>query len=761
MKSMNLSPIAACAMFVMSGAFAQTPEELNTVVVTGVADSVGAQSMHSNDLLSKKATSSSTGDLLQSIPGMYIYNTGGVSGLPMAHGLGDDRMKVTVDGMDLFPACPNHMNSPLSYIDPTKVESITVYTGVSPVSVSSDSLGGAVIVTPAKPRFADAGTLLTSGEVGAFYRSNGDSFGADAKATVATDRFSLTYTGSGARSGDYSAAGDFKSNAQYAGGQYGVPTLPLDVVGSTFYKAFNQELAFAFKNGTNLVELKVGVQHIPYEGFVNQYMDMLSNKSTQTSLRYEGKFEWGDIDAQVYHQSVEHYMNFGEDREFWYPSMVSGKYTVAGMPMNTASDTTGAKAKISKVLSDTALLVSGFDVLQYRLNDWWPPAPDSSAPGGVDPSGMMGPNQYQNIHNGQRDVYSVFGEVENRYSNKFSSIIGLRAEVVRESTDAVTSAYCTNPSSMCMVTYSVPYPYTTNQSRQNNNWDASALFKYAPDAGSNYQFGISRNAKAPNLYELYAWTSNEGMGLNMMTAPMNNFVGDGNGYVGNPDLKPEVANKISLDAAWHDVDETVWGIRFSPYYSYVQNYIAAQCAPVSVLGYASDCKTGQYNILQYVNQNARIYGADLSSKLRLGVSQTFGAFSVSDVLSYVRGKNETTGDNLYNMMPLNFKVALNEKIGLWSNSVEAQFVDAKTDVSAAQNEATTPGYSLINLKSTWSDKKYSVSFGLDNALNKFYYLPLGGAYIGQGVTMLINGNNTASAVPGMGRSFYTRFTAMF
>ncbi|TDK68058.1 TonB-dependent receptor [Sapientia aquatica] len=761
MNLLKLSPIAACAMLTVSGALAQTSGEISTVVVTGVINKTGSQTITDNDLLSKKATSSSTGDLLQSIPGMYIYNTGGVSGLPMAHGLGDDRMKVTIDGMDLFPACPNHMNSPLSYIDPTKVDSVTVYTGVSPVSVSSDSLGGAVIVTPLKPQFATAGALLTNGEIGAFYRSNGDASGADAKVTLATDQFSLSYTGSGAKSGDYSAAANFKSAVQYAGGQPNVPTLPLDVVGSTFYKAFNHELAMALMSGTNLLELKVGVQHIPYEGFVNQYMDMLSNKSTQTSLRYEGKFDWGNFDAQVYHQNVDHYMNFGEDRQFLYQSMVSGKYTVAGMPMNTVSNTTGVKAKISKPLSDNALLVSGIDVLQYHLNDWWPPAPDSSAPGGVDPSGMMGPNQYQNIHNGERDVYSAFAEIENRYSEKLSSIIGIRAETVRARTDAITSAYCTSQSSNCMVMYSVPYPYTTNQSRQDNNWNASALFNYLPSAQSSYQFGVSRNAKAPNLYQLYAWTSNEGTGLNMMTAPMNNFIGDGNGYVGNPNLKSEVANKVSLDANWHDADEAVWGVRFSPYFTYVQNYIAGQCAPPSILGNTSDCKTGEYNILEYVNQNARIYGADLSSKVRLGVSPTFGTFSVSNVLSYVRGKNETTGDHLYNMMPLNVKVSLNEKIALWSNTVEIQFVDAKTDISSVQNEVATPGYSLLNLKSTWSDEKYSISFGIDNALNKFYYQPLGGAYMGQGVTMFINGNNTVSAVPGMGRSFYSRLTAKF
>ena len=50
---------------------------------------------------------------------------------------------------------------------------------------------------------------------------------------------------------------------------------------------------------------------------------------------------------------------------------------------------------------------------------------------------------------------------------------------------------------------------------------------------SDIEFGLARKVRSPNLYERYTWSTTT------MAALMNNFVGDGNGYVGNIDLKPE------------------------------------------------------------------------------------------------------------------------------------------------------------------------------------------------------------------------------
>ena len=72
-----------------------------------------------------------TAQLLKGMPGVSLYGAGGVSSLPVFHGFADDRLRIKIDGMDLISACANHMNPPLSYIDPTNIDSIKLYGGIT------------------------------------------------------------------------------------------------------------------------------------------------------------------------------------------------------------------------------------------------------------------------------------------------------------------------------------------------------------------------------------------------------------------------------------------------------------------------------------------------------------------------------------------------------------------------------------------------------------------------------------------------------
>ncbi|CAK0758958.1 hypothetical protein CCP4SC76_3060027 [Gammaproteobacteria bacterium] len=105
----------------------------------------------------RRAATSDTALLLDGVPGVSLYGGGGVSSLPAIHGMADDRVNVLVDGIKLMSACPNHMNAPLSYIDPTHLSNIKVLAGITPVSVGGDSIGGTVQVNSAAPEFAQAG----------------------------------------------------------------------------------------------------------------------------------------------------------------------------------------------------------------------------------------------------------------------------------------------------------------------------------------------------------------------------------------------------------------------------------------------------------------------------------------------------------------------------------------------------------------------------------------------------------------------------
>ncbi len=761
---LTMNPLVVALAFA-PGAFAAEPVALPEIQVKAEKlqslPSLTHSSLDESDLTRLRTQTSDTAKMLDGLPGVSLFGAGGVSSLPVIHGMNDDRVRVKVDGMDLISACPNHMNSPLSYIDPTNVGSVNVFAGITPVSVGGDSIGGTILVDSAAPEFARAGEgTLTKGQAGAFYRSNGNAKGGNLSATIAGENLGVTYNGSTAESGDYKAAKAFKPAGPAARDR---GWLAGDVVGSSRYKSENQSLGFAMRNDNHVVDLKFGWQNIPYEGFPNQRMDMLGNTAHQANLRYTGRFDWGDLEARAYHETVKHYMDFGNDKQFAYGPNPPSTIVAPGMPMYTDGKTTGALVKANLLLSERDILRMGGEAQRYRLNDWWPPSPSSLAGmvSGMPPApatwGGMAPNTFWNINNGQRDRLGLFAEWEARWNPQWLTLLGARAEQVKMDTGPV-QGYNT-----MMAGYSVSANAFNARSRQrtDNNLDLSALARYSQDATRTFEFGYALKTRSPNLYERYSWSQN-GMALEM-----NNFVGDGNGYLGNPDLKPEQAHTLSATADWHDADRAR-EFKATPYYTYVSNYIdAIRCTGSGMMmnalcgGAANNTATNKFVDLQFANQSARLYGVDISGHMPLARADGWGEFTFSGVLNYVNGKNQTTGDNLYNIMPLNTRLAVAQKIGSWDNSVELQLVDAKSSVSNIRQEVKTGGYGLLNLHSSYEWKQARFDVGMENALNKFYSMPLGGAYVGQGMTMGFNSVPWGITVPGMGRSIYAGMTVKF
>lgn len=760
-KRMTLA--AAIAALPFAAAAAETA--LQEVVVSAEKDASGATRVDKADLQTLRSATSDTATLLRDVPGMSFQGSGGVSSLPIIHGLADDRLRVKVDGMDLISACPNHMNPALSYLDPSQVGSLKVYAGLAPVSVGGDSIGGSIVAETAPPVFAAPGQgSLFTGEVGAYYRSNGGATGGNLAATYATESFNMSYTGAVAKSDNYKAGGDFKdhyfgaSNATNLYQQYtGRPghTLPLDEVGSTAYNTRNHTLGVAFKGGNHLFEAKFGYQDLPYQLWPNQRMDMLGNEQNRLNLRYLGSRDWGVLEARFYHEKVDHFMDFGADKKFYYtgggnpdnsgaPCSPQSGTCAWGMPMYTASKNTGAIVKADVNLSQRDLLRVGGEYQRYRLDDWWPPS-----------GAGMWPGTFWNVNNGERDRTALFGEWEKRHDPQWMTLAGLRYEQVKMDTGNVVGY---NPAGSGNQGRDANNFNALSHKKTDNNWDMTLLARYTPSATQDIEFGFAHKTRSPNLHERYAWSTWT------MAALMVNWVGDGNGYVGNLDLKPEKANTLSATFDWHAADRA-WEFKATPYYTRVSDYIdaiqwdATANAPRTVL------QTGQFTVLKFMNQDARLYGLDLSGKMPLGKTG-LGDFGLKGLLNYTNGKNLDTGDELYNIMPLNAKLTLTHKRAGWDNAIELIMVKSKTDVSDVRNEMKTPGYSLINLRGSYSWKQTRIDFGVENLFDKLYYLPLGGAYTGQGSTM--SSSTTAATtpkwgtpVPGMGRSLYAGVNVKF
>ncbi|WP_036307757.1 TonB-dependent receptor [Methylophilus sp. 5] len=705
--------------------------------------------VHANGIQRQSVSTSDTAKLLEDIPGVSTSAAGGISSLPTIHGFADDRNRTLVDGMDLMSACPNHMNPALSFINPGQVKSIQVYTGVAPVSAGGDSIGSTIQVNSARPRFAnDDQDFLTFGQLGTFYRSNGAARGGNLAVGTATRQFSLAYTDSYADANNYQAAGNFKK-----------PILKItptedrpgekEVASSGFRRSRNRELGLAWNlNDQHLLELKWGEQSIDWEGFPNQRMDMVSsepdsstgsymlntkkpaNVNRNLNFHYLGSFDWGEFETRYFHQDTHHSMD-----------MLRSRYIAMYMPMLSDAETDGGNVKANIVLNPRDTLRVGAEFQNYRLDDWWP---------ALDAGPAMGPNSFWNIRNGRRDRLSVYSEWEAVWDPAWVTLLGLRTDRVKASVGQVQGYSATY--NVDGFGFGATRFNNGDRSQVNQHYDLTALVKYQPDHNQSYELGFARKTRSPNLYELYAWSANT------MAALMNNFAGDGNGYVGNPDLKPEVAYTLSLGADWHDASREKWFVKTTAYATYVNNYIDAKRLQNSVSA-GSGCNgtnvtaTNCYVLLQYQNVDAMLYGLDLSGSYQLGSVPHVGSFSTSGVISYVRGNNETTGGHLYHMMPINAKAALQHQLGKWTNRLEVQSVAEKERVSEVRNEMVTPGYSIYHLRSSYAWQHARLDLSIENLFNKYYLLPLGGAYVAEGNSMRTGGAAYYGMnVPGMGRS---------
>ncbi|MFT8719203.1 MAG: TonB-dependent receptor [Acetobacter sp.] len=649
--------------------------------------------------------SADTSSLFRHSLGFSAYSAGGVSALPVLNGMADDRVATIVDGMRIASACPNHMNPALSYVDPDSVSKAEAIAGITPVSIGGDSTGGSIVVERRDPLFAEHGKLLVTGHVRGDYRSNGGGSGASGTITVANDTWSLRYTGSYAHASNYRTGGNGKQ------------------VRSTSYLTFNHAVTAGFHKDNHLAAITFGQQDIPYEGFPNQYMDMTNNRSTYVNGKYKGDFDWGVLEARAYWQRVDHVMNMMNDK--------GGHSPTTGMPMNTDSRSVGYSLKATVRLAPAHTLTLGSEFDHNGLNDWWPPLLNSM---------MMGPNTFHNINNGHRDRLGHYAEWNAQWLPRVSTLLGFRSDLVMMNTGQVSPYSWSGMMSMADAMAARQFN-AASRGRTDTNFDVTALVRWHPLDSLMIEGGYARKTRSPNLYERYAW------GMGAMTTSMIGWFGDGNGYVGNLNLSPEVANTASFTVTWHDPEDSRWEVKMQPYYTYTHNYIN-----VMRIGSFS---TG-LSKLQFVNHNAQSYGINSSARARLWKTDAYGTGEIRATLNWVRGQDLQNHSSLYHQMPTNGTIGLYETYENWTGRIETTLVKSKSTVDWVRNEPRTPGYALLGIGGSYRWKNFLLDASIENICNQKYYLPLGGLSLGDYKATGIRG-----PLPGMGRSFNVSLTASF
>lgn len=653
----------------------------------------------------RQSGSSDTGAILADLPGVSAASGGGFSSMPAIRGLSEQRLSVTVDGFAIDVACPNDMNSPLSYTDPQTIASITVLAGVSPVSSGGDNIGGVIAVQSTPPRFATGAGPELSGELSSFYRSNGDGFGGALRLTVAGSNLSATYTGS------------YTQAEQYEGGGHD------GIVRSTEYAKTDQALALAWQHASGLLQLKGGFQRSPYEGFPNQYMDMVDNRSWFINGSYDGFYDWGDIALKAAYRDTDHEMNFLTDK------------LPGSMPMNTQVHSFDASATVSLPVSMHDNLRIGAEYHGQWLDDYWPPVAGSM---------MMGPNAFVNINGATRDRIGAYAEWERHWNDRTSTIIGIRHDRVEMDTGDV-QPYGTGMMQMADVMAATAFN-AANHARTDGNWSGSALFVYELAPAAVVELGYAHKVRSPNIYERYSW------GRGSMASRMIGWYGDGNGYVGNIALDPERADTFSAALALGG-EAQGWQLRIAPYYTHVDDYIDAVF--IQNLTNMMAMPSG-FVQLQFANQQAEFYGVDLSGSAQLWRGTDGNGTQVTAALSWLEGNNLADGGPLYRQMPLNAKLGLAHRAGPLELSANLEWVAQKTRVDTTRHEPVTDDYALVSLGAAYTLGTVRLSVNVENLFDTAYALPLGGVSLGD-----YDATGVLRPVPGRGRSVNLGMSARF
>lgn len=639
---------------------------------------------------SEQARSGNAADLLRGAPGVSLRGNGALASVPMLYGLGDERVKLVVNGMTVSNACPNHMNPPLTYIAPSSVDTITVMAGITPVSLGGDSLGGTVMVQSLPPVFAAHGKKLReSGAAPGFYRSNGQAYGGSVSEWVAGHSFGAGYTGSWSTTGDYTDGSGH-------------------IVTSTYAEATDHALTLAARGAGNRVVLRAGFHRTPFEGFVNERMDLVRNDAVSLNLDEQRALGRGTLDARGFWQNTAHSMDIGHDKSTFPVAM--------NMRMNDHGTDLGYTVKIIVPLSARHTLRVGNELHRFVYNDTWPAMTGTTGMGMgsgsmSSSSDSMGPDSFLSINNGRRTRLGTYAEVLSRWNARWTTEIGARNDTVWSNTGPVHGY--SSMQAMDAAAFNA-----ANRARTDVDADATAMVRYTPTARLTLEAGYARKTRAPSLYECYAWSTDT------MISSMIGWFGDGNSYVGNLALKPEIAHTVSGTVWLHGRSPAAWEIRFTPYSTHVQDYIDVNTLMTMTEGMSTFAQ------LQFANHNAEIYGGDLSADGVLWNTPRLGRGRLNGTAGWLHGERLDSHTGLYQMMPPHLRLRLNETFtgalrGLRAEAGMEAF-NRKSNVDPHRFEPPTPGYTLFSLRAAFRRGPLRMSAGVDNLLNKDYELPLGG-----------------------------------
>ena len=570
-----------------------------------------------------------TSALLENTPGASIVRNGDLTGIVQLRGLFNERVRVDIDGMQITPACPNHMDPPLHYSAPSELDSLVVLPGITPVSDGGDSIAGTIKVRSVAPDFFVDGPGVR-GEAGAGYSGENEGKLASTRMEAGNDSYVVSADASWARAND----------TEFADGR----------VADTGYQTNRGAVRLDARTGDGRTTLELGAARSDDVGTPALPMDMVKDNANRVRLNYDGMLSFYEVNLSAYWHDINHTMdNYSLRPATGMRMEAPSDSRDAGFRMALARPAGGGKLNMGVEGYSNALDVYQVNVATSATQD--------------------------TFHDATRERAGLFAEWEYQPASNWQAQYGLRTDYVQSDTRNIANSF--PPSSADQAAFNARSHY-----RNHLHLDATALWRYSTSPALGYLAAVARKTRSPSLLEYYLWT------------PLSASAGqaDGRTYLGNLDLDPEVSHQVSLGLDYHPAN---FSFKPSIFYNRVTDYI--QGSPIARLD------ANGKPVLKYRNFDAELYGVDGSWDW-----QATSAVALGGTLSYVRGKNRDTHDNLYRIAPLNGLLYTDFHTGRWTHRAEIRAAAQQHEVSSYNDEQKSGGWAILNLRTQWSDSQWQL-----------------------------------------------------
>jgi len=203
---------------------------------------------------------------------------------------------------------------------------------------------------------------------------------------------------------------------------------------------------------------------------------------------------------------------------------------------------------------------------------------------------------------------------------------------------------------------------------------------------------------------------------------------DGFDYIGNPELRNEIASQYSFSLSY---ETKQWNVSLSPFLTMISHYIEG--VPD---GAASAMTEGANGVKLYDNTgDAILKGSELSIKYNAA-----SGISLMSTGKFVHGQRDS-GEPMWQIPPFKSLTSIKYRLGLYSIQAESELSARQNRINPASGETKTPSYILFHLRlsAVWmlGPRSIELNGGVENITDRFYHEHL-----------------DWSAIPRPGRNFY-------